>query len=144
MLDWVFDGCTASDGRTGWGITAGKWGDYEISGLQGSLTDGGGFAFLMNSIDVAWPFVPLVKYEPRYARSIGRWMLNNVNNCRLFFPDQLPDSLQCLPGMQDYTNSIVGYEGLRYEDNLYDVEAHKGLHPIALGDGPRWTDKNPK
>jgi hypothetical protein len=67
-----------------------------------------------------------------------------VNNCRLFFPDQLPDSLQCLPGMQDYTNSIVAYEGLRYEDNLYDVEAHKGLHPIALGDGPRWTDKNPK
>lgn len=144
MLDWVFDGCTASDGRTGWGITAGKWGDYEISGLQGSLIDGGGFAFLMNSIDVAWPFVPLVKYEPQYARSIGRWMLNNVNNCRLFFPDQLPDSLQCLPGMQDYTNSIVAYEGLRYEDNLYDVEAHKGLHPIALGDGPRWTDKNPK
>lgn len=144
MLDWVFDGCTAPDGRTGWGITAGKWGDYEISGLQGSLIDGGGFAFLMNSIDVAWPFVPLVKYEPQYARSIGRWMLNNVNNCRLFFPDQLPDSLQCLPGMQDYTNSIVGYEGLRYEDNLYDVEAHKGLHPIALGDGPRWTDKNPK
>ncbi len=106
MLDWVFDGCTASDGRTGWGITAGKWGDYEISGLQGSLIDGGGFAFLMNSIDVAWPFVPLVKYEPQYARSIGRWMLNNVNNCRLFFPE--------------------------------------GLHPIALGDGPRWTDKNPK
>lgn len=144
MLDWVFDGCTAEDGRKGWGITAGKWGDYEISGLQGSLIDGGGYAFLMNSIDVAWPFVPLVKYEPRYARSIGRWMLNNVNSSRLFFPDQLPDSLQCLPGMQDYTNSIIAYEGLRYEDNLYDVREHKGKHPVALGDGPRWTDKNPR
>ena len=144
MLDWVFEGCKAEDGRTGWGIMAGQWGDYEVSGLQGSLIDGGGFAFLMNSIDVAWPFVPMVKYEPKYARSIGRWMLNNVNNCRLFFPDQLPDSLQCLPGMQDYTNSIVAYEGLRYEDVAYDVELHKGLHPIALGDGPLWNPNNPR
>ena len=144
MLDWVFDGCKAPDGRTGWGIMAGKWGDYEVSGLQGSLTDGGGYAFLMNSIDVSWPFVPMVKYEPQYARSIGRWMLNNVNNCRLFFPDQLPDSLQCLPGMQGYTNSIVAYEGLRYEDVVYDVEEHKGRHPVALGDGPLWNPKNPK
>ncbi|MBR1705187.1 MAG: hypothetical protein IJ721_00155 [Bacteroidales bacterium] len=143
MLGWVFDGCTAGDGRTGWGIMAGKWGGYEVSGLQGSLIDDGGFAFFMNSVDVAWPFVPLVKYEPQYARSIGRWMLNNVNNCRLFFPDQLPDSLQCLPCMQDYTNSIIAYEGLRYEDKLYDVEGHADRHPIALGDGPRWTDCNP-
>ena len=144
MLDWVFEGCKAADGRTGWGITAGKWGDYEISGLQGSLIDGGGFAFLMNSIDVAWPFVPMVKYEPQYARSIGRWMLNNVNNCRLFFPDQMPDSLQCLPGYQAYTNSIVAYEGLRYEDVRFDVEEHKGKHPIALGDGPLWNPNNPR
>lgn len=144
MLDWVFEGCKAADGRTGWGITAGKWGDYEISGLQGSLIDGGGFAFLMNSIDVAWPFVPMVKYEPRFARSIGRWMLNNVNNCRLFFPDQLPDSLQCLPGYQGYTNSIIAYEGLRYEDVVYDVKEHGGRHPIALGDGPLWNPKNPR
>lgn len=144
MLDWVFEGCKAADGRTGWGITAGQWGDYEISGLQGSLTDNGGFAFLMNSIDVTWPFVPMVKYEPKYARSIGRWALNVANNCRLFFPDQLPDSLQCLPGMQDYTNSIVAYEGLRYEDKIFDAELHAGKHPIALGDGPLWNEKNPR
>lgn len=97
----------------------------------------------MNSIDVAWPFVPMVKYEPQYARSIGRWMLNNVNNCRLFFPDQLPDSLQCLPGHQQYTNSIIAYEGLRYEDIIYQREEHKGKHPIALGDGPLWNPANP-
>lgn len=143
MLDWVFDGCTAPDGRNGWGITAGRWGDYDIGGLQGSLRDGGGFAFLMNSIDVAWPFVPMVKYQPQYARAIGRWMLNNVNSCRLFFPDQLPDSLQCLPGRQDYTGSIVAYEGLRKTDDRYMPEEHKGLSPIALGDGPLWNEKNP-
>ncbi|MBO4416614.1 MAG: hypothetical protein J5801_00675 [Bacteroidales bacterium] len=143
MFSWVFDGCTAADGRTGWGITSGRWGDYDIAGLQGSLIDGGGFAFLMNSIDVAWPFVPMVKYQPQYARAIGKWMLNNVNSCRLFFPDQIPDSLQCLPGMQDYTNSVIAYEGLRYQDDRYMPEEHAGKHPIALGDGPLWNEKNP-
>ena len=143
MLDWVFEGCKAPDGRNGWGITAGRWGDYDISGLQGSLIDRGGFAFLMNSIDVAWPFVPMVKYQPQYARAIGKWMLNNVNSCRLFFPDQLPDSLQCLPGMQNYTNSIIAYEGLRYQDTYFMPQEHAGKHPIALGDGPLWNEKNP-
>ena len=54
LLDWVFDGCKSPAGRTGWGIIVGKWGDYDVSGLQGSITDGGGYAFLMNSIKPAW------------------------------------------------------------------------------------------
>ena len=140
MLGWVFDGCKASDGRTGWGVMSGRWGDYDVSGLQGSTTDGGGYAFLMNSIDMAWPLVPMVKYQPQYARAIGKWMLNNANACRLFFPDQLPDSNQCLPGMQGYTNSAIAYEGLRYEDGC----DRPGVHPVATGDGPKWTPDNPK
>lgn len=151
MFGWVFDGCTNPvDSRTGWGITAGRWGDYDISGLQGSLIDGGGFAFLMNSIDVAWPFVPVAKYQPQYARAIGKWMLNLANSCRLFFPDQLPDDHQCLPGRQDYTNCIVGYEGLRFENVLaesnekYAEGPKAGVHPVALGDGPLWFPTNPK
>lgn len=84
LLDWVFDGCKSPTGRTGWGIIVGKWGDYDVSGLQGSITDGGGYAFLMNSIKPAWPFIPLVKYQPEYAQAIGKWMLNNASACRLF------------------------------------------------------------
>ncbi len=142
MLSWVFDGCTSPTGRTGWGITCGRWGDYDISGLQGSVIDGGGFAFLMNSIDMAMPLVPMVKYQPQYAVAIGKWMLNNANACRLFFPDQIPDTNQLLPGMQDYTKSIIAYEGLKYEDDYYD-KSKKDVHPLALGDGPKWNEKNP-
>jgi hypothetical protein len=82
----------------------------------------------------------MVKYQPQYARAIGKWMLNNANACRLFFPDQLPDSNQCLPGMQGYTNSAIAYEGLRYEDGC----DRPGVHPVATGDGPKWTPDNPK
>lgn len=143
MIDWVFDGCTSPDGRTGWGIICERWGDYDVHGLQGSITDEGGYAFLMNSIDMAWPMVPMVKYQPAFARAVGKWMLNNVNACRLCFPDMIPDSHQCLPGMQDYTNSIISYEGIRKVDTYYQPERMKNVSPVALGDGPKWNEKNP-
>lgn len=142
MLDWVFEGCKSPNGRTGWGIIADRWGDFDVSGLQGSLTDGGGYAFLMNSIKTAWPLVPMVKYEPRFAKSIGKWMLNNVNACRLFFPNEIDDVHQWLPELKEITHNIVAYEGLRKED-LYGKPALKNVHPVALGDGPNWNPNNP-
>ncbi len=141
MLGWVFDGCKNPKGRNGWGVIVGQWGKYDVSGLQGSIVDGGGYAFLMNSMKMAWPLVPMVKYQPQYARAIGKWMLNNVNAARLFFPNELPDGNQWLPEMKKYTNSLVAYEGLRFED-CYNKPSLKGVHPVALGDGPNWTPKN--
>ena len=143
MLNWVFDGCTNPEGRQGWGVIVGKWGKYDVSGLQGSITDGGGYAFLMNSMKMAMPLVPLVKYESQFARAIGKWMLNNVNASRLFYPDQIDDENQWLPELKNYTNSIVAYEGLRYGD-LFDKPELKDIHPVALGDGPNWILCNPK
>ncbi len=143
MLDWVFEGTKSQTGRTGWGIIVDKWGEYDVSGLQGSIVDGGGYAFLMNSIKVAMPLVPMVKYEPQFARAIGKWMLNNVNASRLFYPDEIPDDNQWLPGMQSFTNSIIAYEGLRYEDDLNNPRL-VGVHPVAMGDGPKWHEDNPE
>lgn len=140
MLNWVFDGCDSATGRTGWGVIAGRWGDYDVSGLQGSTT--ADYAFLMNSVKMAWPLVPMVKYEPRYALAIGKWMLNNANACRLFFPDQLDDRHQWLPGQKDITRGIVAYEGLIREDN-YGRPDLKGVSPMGIGDGPRWNPENP-
>ena len=143
MINWVFDGCKSPKGRNGWGVIVGKWGEYDVSGLQGSIVDGGGYAFLMNSMKMAWPLVPMVKYEPQFARAIGKWMLNNVNAARLFFPNEIADKNQWLPEMKNYTNSLVAYEGLRYSD-CYNKPALKDVHPVALGDGPNWNPKNPK
>ena len=143
MMTWVFEGCKSPKGRNGWGVIVGKWGNYDVSGLQGSRVDGGGYAFLMNSMKMAWPLVPMVKYEPQFARAIGKWMLNNVNAARLFFPNEIPAGNQWLPEMKNYTNSIVAYEGLRYSD-CYNKPELKDVHPVALGDGPNWNPKNPK
>lgn len=142
LLDWVFDGCKSPTGRTGWGIIVGKWGDYDVSALQGSITDGGGYAFLMNSIKPAWPFIPLVKYQPEYAQAIGKWMLNNASACRLFYPGYIDEQHQWAPELRNLTANNIAYEGLRKADD-YGKESLKGVSPVAIGDGPKWIDGNP-
>lgn len=143
LLNYVFDGCKNPKGRNGWGIIVDKWGDYDVSGLQGSLIDGGGYAFLMNSIKPSWPFVPLVKYQPQYARAIGKWMLNNANNCRLFYPMEISSNNQWLPEIKTITNNTISYEGLGKYDK-YGKASLKGVSPVALGDGPNWIKGNPE
>lgn len=142
LFDWVFDGCRSTTGRTGWGIIVGKWGKYDVSGLQGSITDGGGYAFLMNSIKPAWPFVPIAKYQPQYAKAIGKWMLNNASACRLFYPGYIDETHQWVPELKDMTHNTIAYEGLRKQDD-YGKESLKGISPVAIGDGPKWIKGNP-
>lgn len=142
IIDWTFDGCTDKNARYGWGVIAERWGDYDVHGLQGSITDGGGYAFFMNSVKLAWPLVPMVKYEPQYARAIGRWMVNLANACRLFYPTEIDEQHQWLPEMRDLTNGNIAYEGLRKADD-YGKESLKGVSPVAIGDGPKWNENNP-
>lgn len=143
LLNFTFDGCQSKDARYGWGVIAEQWGDLDVYGLQGSITDGGGYAFFMNSVDMAWPLVPMVKYQPEYARAIGKYMLNAVNASRLFYPDQIDEKHQWLPEMKDLTNGIIGYEGLRKTDDMNN-SALKGVSPVAIGDGPKWTAGQPR
>lgn len=143
MIDWTFDGCKAQNGRYGWGIIAERWGDYDVHGLQGSITDQGGYAFLMNSIKMAWPMVPMVKYQPQYARAIGKWMLNNVNASGLCFPNEIPADNQLLPHKKDILHNIISYEGIRKMDD-YGKKELIGQTPVATGDGPKWNPLNPE
>lgn len=124
LLNWCFDGETPLGPRPGWGVVIGKWGDYDVSGLVGSLTDGGGYAFAMNTFDMALPLVPLTRYNTSFAKDIGKWLLNAANNARLFYPDSLPESHQSSSSWR-YGN-VIAYEGLRYRWN--------GKSPYAMGD----------
>jgi hypothetical protein len=143
LLNWTFDGCQAKAGRYGWGVIAEKWGGFDVSGMQGSITDGGGYGFFMNSVAMAWPLVPMVKYEPQYAKTIGKFMLNVVNASRLFYPDQVDAAHQFLPELKDLTKGIIGYEGVRKMDD-YNNPALKGISPVSIGDGPKWVTGQPK
>jgi len=143
ILNHIFDGCQSTDGRYGWGVIAEKWGDYDVYRLQGSITDGGGYAFLMNSVVMAWPLLPMVKYDPQYARAIAKYLLNAVNAARLFYPDQMDEQHQWLSNKKDITKGIIAYEGLRKHDD-YGKPELKGITPVALGDGPKWAPGQPE
>ena len=140
MLDWTFDGCKSSSGRYGWGVINEKWGNYDAYGLQGSWSDGGGYAFLMNSFELAMPLVPMVKYAPQFANAIGRWMYHAASATRLFYPEHIADANQYAPELRQYAGGVIGYEGLKKRDRYNTYPA--SVCPIAEGDGPSWTSAN--
>jgi hypothetical protein len=138
LLNWTFDG--DAKGREGWGVITGKWGDYDVSGMMGSTVHNGGYGFLMNTFQLAWTLPPLVRYDQRYARAIGRWALNAANTARFFYPDEMPDSLQSLPHKRALTKGVIAYEGL-IKESIYPE--HSGKTPFAQGDGPLWASGMP-
>lgn len=143
ILDWTFEGCKADDGRTGWGVISAHWGDYDVHGLQGSREQADGFGFLMNTYSLAWPLVPMVRYEPQYARAVGKWMLNAANAARFCYPYNISDKHQWLPDNKAVTKNVIAYEGVRKYDT-YGKESLKNVSPVALGDGPLWAEGQPQ
>ncbi|MGM9736652.1 MAG: hypothetical protein ACI3ZL_09605 [Candidatus Cryptobacteroides sp.] len=140
MLDWTFDGCKSYSGRYGWGVINEKWGQYDVYGLQGSWSDGGGYAFLMNSFEMAMPLVPLVKYAPQYAHTIAKWMYHAASATRLFYPEHIDDANQFAPELKAHAGGVIGYEGLKKRDRYGVYPA--SVCPVAEGDGPSWTSAN--
>lgn len=141
MLHWSFDGTPIC--REGWGVLVGNWNGFDISGIVGSTVDHGGYGFLMNTYDAAWPLVPIVRYDQRYANAIGKWMLNAANASRLFYPQYMPDDHETLPKEATAGKNVIAYEGIIKKSNLPDYQNIEA--PVAQGDGPLWVPgKNPK
>lgn len=140
MLGWSFDGTAVC--REGWGVLVGNWNGYDISGTVGSTVDRGGYGFLMNTYDMAWPVVPMVRYNQAYANAVGKWMLNAANASRFFYPQYMPDEHETIPQLASVSKGVIAYEGIIKKSNMdqyQNVEA-----PVAQGDGPLWVPgKNP-
>lgn len=141
MLGWTFDGTAIC--REGWGVLVGNWNGIDISGTVGSTVDHGGYGFLMNTYDMAWPMVPMVRYNQSYATAIGKWMLNAANASRFFYPQYMPDEHETIPQLAEVTKGVIGYEGIIRQSSYKAHEKLKG--PVAQGDGPLWVPgQNPE
>ncbi len=111
-LNWIF--APTSDARPGWGCENGRWGNYDAYGLMGSTTDSSGYAFSMNSYVAPGILAPLVRYEPQYARLLGRWLLHVAANANLFYPNTLPTNMQSSAAWVQQTGvQSISYEGVR-------------------------------
>jgi hypothetical protein len=135
MVNWCFN---ISPIRS-WGAIVGNWGGYDCSGLIGEVNGSNDYAFAMNTFEQIGALVPLVRYDPRFARAIGRWVLNAANASRLFYGNLLPDANQDSRSwsLQYDTSSVIAHEALR----------QKGpgqVSPYATGDaiGGGWAPTN--
>lgn len=146
MLNWCFDGNNSD--RDGWGVMTGKWGKYDVDGLVGQKKEEQ-YAFAMNTFSQAAALVPIVKYNPAYSRTIGKWILNLANASRLFYADENPRNRQSSAVWDGDPQHVICYEGLRKDldhDNKFYV--FKGIladeGPYAIGDqvkqGSSFTD----
>jgi len=113
FIRWCFDG-----NRHNWGVLAANWGGLDCHGL----TSNERYAFEMETLIFAGSLVPLVRYEDRYARAIGKYMLNLANSTRLFYSNALPADRQT---NYDWSHtydpdSCIAYEGLKKEKLKYN------------------------
>lgn len=140
ILEWCFSG--ESTCRPGWGVLSDSWNGYDVHGLQGSRSDGGGYAFAMNTFDIIAALAPLPRYAPEFAADIGRWILNAANAARLFYPSELPPDLQTSHRYAELTDNVIAYEGLRKYDSegltTGDPKVAETRSPFAQGDSHRW------
>jgi hypothetical protein len=135
MLSWSFD----RGSLRGWGTIVGTWNGSNVSGLIGEANDAGNdYAFALNGFQQAAAFVPLVKYDKRFAKAIGKWILNLSNASRFFYSKYLPSASQ-----DDFSwssvndpNSVIAYEALK--------ENSSGRKLYATGDAKvnGWAQTN--
>ncbi|MEW6509876.1 MAG: LamG-like jellyroll fold domain-containing protein [Bacteroidota bacterium] len=115
MLNWCFDvGPLRS-----WGAIVGQWGGNDCSGLIGEVNGSNDYAFVMNTFEQIGALVPLVRYDDRFARAVGKWVLNAANAARLFYPAYLPADHQdnAAWAAQYDSASVIAYEALRQQLN---------------------------
>lgn len=124
LVNWCF---TTHGNVRNWGTTLGNWGGYDCYGLIGEAKYDG-YAFIMNGFEHVGDLVPMVRYDDRFARTIGKWVLNVANATRLFYPNYLPDENQDSEAWahQYDPNSYIAHESMR--------EFWMGFSPYATGD----------
>jgi hypothetical protein len=61
LVNWCFEPRGRPQARPGWGVITDRWNDLDAYGLVGSTTDGGGYAFAMNTFQWAGALVPLAR-----------------------------------------------------------------------------------
>jgi hypothetical protein len=116
-LDWVFSRSAARPDIIM--ISGEQWGGQDVGGLMGGMrpcctNPVQGYAFAMNTYVDVMAVVPIARYEDRYARVIGKWMLNAANASRLFYGNAHAPQNQSSEFWTGDPEHAIAYEGLRH------------------------------
>lgn len=117
LFNAVFNGNSIP--RGGWGMLNDNYNGFAVSGLMGSITDGGGYPFSMNSFAAAFIIAKTAKYDTRYAASIGKWLNHLISNARYYFPNYAKDENESMLN-SEYSNEAIAFNTL--SDNVFPYE----------------------
>ena len=123
----------------GWGMSVAESDDgRDLHGLVGETERGNDYLFFMNSVQAAATLAPVARYDNRFARALGKYVLHVANNSRLFYWNYLsPAEQDSYAWASTYDpNGYLAYEALRQRLN--------GESPFATGDAIRlgWAPTN--
>lgn len=142
LVNWVFDRSSARPTKVM--ISGEPWGGQDVGGLMGfnipKLSENRSYAFSMNTFATALPMVPLARYEDRYSRAIGKWMLNAASAARLFYANAHSAQNQSSEFWTGDPQSAFAYEGLRHHwlGGQFDgQELYAAGDPLTYGWGPQ-------
>lgn len=134
ILNWCFDVGPLRN----WGVITGTWGAYDVDGLVGEALPFYGYGFAMNTFEQVGALAPLVKYDDRYTRAIGKWILNAANASRLYYHTYLPNLNQDGEqwAQQNDPLAVFAHEAIR--------QSMWGNSPFATGDAVSggWAQTN--
>ncbi|MEG8947130.1 LamG-like jellyroll fold domain-containing protein [Rosettibacter firmus] len=135
-LEKMFKWCFSYTNLRRWNVLTGKWGVYDINGLIGEDSERQ-YAFSMNTFQQIAALVPVARYDERFARAIGKWILNAANSLRLFYSKFLDDIRQDSENWSHLydPDSYIAYESLLKLDSGW---------PLATGDAIKggWAKTN--
>jgi hypothetical protein len=115
LVNWCFDPRPRPQARPNWGVITGSWNGLDVDGLVGSATDGGGYAFAMDTFQYVGTLAPMARYDSRYAHDLGKWILNVASAARLYYADAHDAEHQSSYAWSSSYDpeSVIAYEGLR-------------------------------
>ncbi len=115
FFNWHFDEGEEGDVNEHTGVAVGNYGNRPVDGLVGKT--GLEKVYPVNTFMSAGILAPVARYDQRYAKHIGKWLLNLASNARLFYTHSLSSTNESnWAWCHTYdTNNALTYEFLSNE-----------------------------
>jgi hypothetical protein len=123
MFRWIFG--EGNPLRDGWGVLSGSYGEFEVSGLIGTegARGGGDRAYAKQGFNLVGSLVPMVRYDSRYARAVGKWVLHLASSSRHYYQTFLNAENLDSPFWSGDPDGVIPFESLRgYHPKSYFEE----------------------
>lgn len=137
MMNWHFDIAGSGSVNAHAGVAVGNYGSHAVDGLVGKPGPGLQRVYPANTFMSAGILAPVARYDQRYARDLGKWLVNLASGARLFYSNALGSGNQSSYAWASTydLDSAVAYEFLGNEGLIVRKATadYQHVHGTVLG-----------